>query len=69
MSEKVVKTKEEIDEENEEEKIKKERNSKRLQRKKTKGPNLTLRRVIIPPRNRKITHNQIEINSKKAKII
>ena len=66
MSEKVVKTKEEIDEENEEERIKKERNSKRLQRKKTKGPNLTLRRVIIPPRNRKITYNQIEINSKKC---
>ena len=66
MSEKVVKTKEEIDEENEEEKIKRERNSKRLQRKKTKGPNLALRRVIIPPRNRKIIYNQIEINSKKG---
>jgi len=66
MSEKVVKTKEEIDEENEEEKIKKDRNIKRLQRKKTKGPNLALRRVIIPPRNRKITYNQIEINLKKG---
>ena len=65
MSEKIVKTKEEIDEENEEEKIKNDRDKKRLQRTKTKGPNLTLRRVIIPPRNRKITYNQIEINSEK----
>ena len=67
MSEKIVKTKEEIDEENEEERIKKERNLKKLQKKKTKGPNLTLRRVVIPPRNRKITYNQIEINTEKYK--
>ena len=65
MSEKIVKTKEEIDEENEEEKIKKERSLRKLQNKKNKGPNLTLRRVIIPPRNRKITYNQIEINTEK----
>jgi hypothetical protein len=65
MSEKIVKTKEEIDEEIEEEKIKKERSLKKLQNKKNKGPNLTLRRVIIPPRNRKITYNQIEINTEK----
>ena len=67
MSEKIVKSKEEIDEENEEERIKKERNLKKLQKKKTKGPNLTLRRVVIPPRNRKITYNQIEINTEKYK--
>ena len=67
MSEKIVKTKEEIEEENEEEEIKKARNLKKLNKKKTKGPNLTLRRVIIPPRNRKITYNQIEINTEKYK--
>ena len=67
MSEKIVKTKEEIEEENEEEAIKKARNLKKLNKKKTKGPNLTLRRVIIPPRNRKITYNQIEINTEKYK--
>ena len=65
MSEKIEKTKEEIDEEIEEEKIKKERSLKKVQNKKNKGPNLTLRRVIIPPRNRKITYNQIEINTEK----
>jgi hypothetical protein len=67
MSEKQVKSKEEIEEDNDEERIKNERNKKKLQRKKTKGPNLTLRRVIIPPRNRKISYNQIEINVEKYK--
>ena len=67
MSERIVKTKEEIDEENEEEAIKNARNLKKLSKKKTKGLNLTLRRDIIPPRNRKITYNQIEINTEKYK--
>jgi hypothetical protein len=67
MTEKIIKTKEEIEDENEEEKIRKNRNLMKLQKKKTKGPNLTLRRVIIPPRNRKITYNQIEIDTQKYK--
>ena len=67
MSEKIVKTKEEIEEEKEEEIIKNNRNLKKLIKKKTKGPNLTLRRVVIPPRKRKITYNQIEIKTEKYK--
>ena len=65
MNEKVSKTKEEIEEEMDEEKIKKERNLKTLKRKKSKGPNLDLKRVIIHPRKRKISFNEIEINAEK----
>ena len=66
MTEKIVKTKEEIDLENEEEKIKKIRNEKKLLKKKSKGPNLTLRKVIIPNRNRQIIYNQIDIKNKNS---
>ena len=66
MTEKIVKTKEEIDLENEEEKIKKIRNEKKLLKKKSKGPNLTLRKVIIPNRNRQIICNQIDIKNKNS---
>ena len=64
MTEKIAKTKEEIDLENEEEKIRKIRNEKKLLKKKSKGPNLTLRKVIIPNRNRQIIFNQIDIKTK-----
>ena len=66
MTEKIVKTKEEIDLENEEEKIKKIRNEKKLLKKKSNGPNLTLRKVIIPNRNRQIIYNQIDIKNKNS---
>ena len=66
MSEKVLETKEEIDEENDEEKIKNE-TLKVFKRKKSKGPNLAIKRVIIHPRKRKISFNQIEINADKNK--
>ena len=64
MTEKIIKTKEEIDLENEEEKIRKIRNEKKLLKKKSKGPNLTLRKVMIPNRNRQIIYNQIDIKNK-----
>ena len=64
MTEKIAKTKDEIDLENEEEKIRKIRNEKKLLKKKSKGPNLTLRKVIIPNRNRQIIFNQIDIKTK-----
>ena len=64
MTEKIAKTKEEIDLENEEEKIRKIRNEKKLLKKKSKGPNLTLRKVIIPNRSRQIIFNQIDIKTK-----
>ena len=64
MTEKIAKTKEEIDLENEEEKIRKIRNEKKLLKKKSKGPNLTLRKVIMPNRNRQIIFNQIDIKTK-----
>jgi hypothetical protein len=69
LSEKIVKTKEEIEEGNEEERIMNERKEKMLKKKKSKGPNLTLRRMVIPPRNRKITYNEININTEKYKKI
>ena len=68
MSEKIVKTKEEIDLENEEEKIKKIRNEKKLLKKKTKGPNLTLRKVILPPRKRQIIYTQLDTKNKNNNI-
>jgi hypothetical protein len=60
MAEKIVKSKDEIEIENEEEKIKKIRAEKRLLKKKSKGPNLTLRKIMLPPRNRQIIYNQID---------
>ena len=60
MGEKIIKSKEEIDLENDEEKIKKRRNEKKLLEKKSKGPNLTLRKVILPKRNKLIYYNQID---------
>ena len=45
---------------------KKNRNEKKLLKKKSKGPNLTLRKVIIPNRNRQIIYNQIDIKNKNS---
>ena len=64
MSEKIKKSKEEIDIENEEEKIRKIRNEKKLLKKKSEGPNLTLRKVILQPRKREVYYNQLNIKTR-----
>ncbi len=68
MNEKVIKTKEEIEEEMDEEKIKKKRTLKSLKRRNSKESNLDMRRVIIHPKKRKISLNEIEINENHPKI-
>ena len=62
LSEKQEKDQSEIDEE-EEEKARREEFNKKKSSKKSKG-NLTLKRVIIPPRTRNVFHNKIDIKNK-----
>ena len=63
LSEKEIKDQSEIEEELEEEK-RAEEIKKKLLKKKNNGVDLSLKRVIVPPRTRDIFHNKIDIKNK-----